>query len=630
MCGLSGIFSQQALNEGRWQQLETMTAVQQHRGPENTGYWKSEFIAFGHNRLSLIDLHERANQPFRNGRYALIYNGEIYNFQEIGKALTRDCGVHFEGHSDTEVLFHALANWGPEFTLKRISGMFAFAWADTQDGTLILARDRIGIKPLFYGTHGNSIYFSSELKALTSLDIPWTLDARGLMAAPFGAYEYTRKRSAFREIRQIEPGTMVSWNPEGGLEPKVHRYFTLTDMVSASSWQRRYRGSVEQVQEEFESIFRVAVKDTMVADAGMGAFASGGIDSSLISAVAFESRPVTLYTSNVVGRFSEVDQARLLAKHLAARLECHDFEPEQFLRDWVKTTWHYESPIVVHTSAVPFQNVAALTRLHGDKAVLTGEGSDELFLGYPRLLTRRYDALLQMPVRVVHAIYKRIPGLTRYLNLNRTNYLEDVSFMAQDFERERAEAAHAEAYDFLKGDASYKEQLETPSMIERGLHSLLWRNDRMGMMHSIESRFPFLDDRMIEFSLNLPVKFKIGKTARFSNYKHPFLMDKAIVRRMAGKLLPADLARLSKKGFFMYGHMYLRLEPGFFRDGFWQQSLGMSQPAVEHMCRTEDPYLLAKIASVEIWGRLFLWKQSTGSVEQALMPHARMTVKPGS
>jgi asparagine synthase (glutamine-hydrolysing) len=163
-------------------------------------------------------------------------------------------------------------------------------------------------------------------------------------------------------------------------------------------------------------------------------------------------------------------------------------------------------------------------------------------------------------------------------------------------------------------------------MIDNGLHSLLWRNDRMGMMHSIESRFPFLDDEVMKFGVNLPVKFKIGRTLRFYNWKHPFLVDKAVVRSLAAKYLPMKLVNKRKDGFPMYGQLYLKVDKGFFSNGFWQQEMEMTPQGIEYMCENVEPYLLAKIASVEIWGRLFVWKQAQPLVDEHVHQYSRMEI----
>lgn len=604
-----------------------MALIQHHRGPDSTGFAEYPNVLLAHNRLSLIDLHERSNQPFTSDRYCLIYNGEIYNFKELKEELSRDYQISFRGTSDTEVLFYALKHWGVKNTLGRIQGMFAFAFYDQQTKVIVIARDKIGIKPLFYFENNGLMYFASELKALTSVHPNLQLNKPRLMQAAMGALETSRRFTGFEGIKQLEPGHYLHFAVDSKITATPEKYFQTADWIDESEWNRLNRMSAQEVDLEFEELLARSVKSILIADAGMGAFVSGGIDSSLIAAMGHKVRNISLYSSNVMGRFSEIEDAKLLAKHINGEIHVNNFDPHFFIRDWVKTTWFYDSPIVVHPSAVPFQNIASLTRLNGDKAVITGEGSDELFLGYPRLLTKRYDGLIQFPHNFINIIYKRIPGLTRYLNLNKSDYFGETGKMSFNYERKVKEKRYRGCFSFLKGTNDIEAQLLSPSMVDNGLHSLLWRNDRMGMMHSIESRFPFLDDEVMKFGINLPVKFKIGRSARFHNWKHPFLIDKAIVRRLGAKYLPDRLVNKKKDGFPMYGQMYMKVDEGFFRNGFWQQQMEMTDEAISYMYQHVEPYLLAKLASVEIWGRLFYWKESQDAVNEHTHRNARMEIR---
>jgi asparagine synthase (glutamine-hydrolysing) len=627
MCGLSGIISSKPFETTQQQAIREMARIQHHRGPDSTGFAEYPNVLLAHNRLSLIDLHERSNQPFTSDRYCLIYNGEIYNFRELKEELARDFQISFRGTSDTEVLFHALIHWGVKNTLSRIQGMFAFAFFDQQTKAIVIARDKIGIKPLFYFEDNGFLYFASELKALTSVHPNLKINKPRLMQAATGALETSRRFTGFEGIKQLEPGHYLHFTVDNSTSVAPEMYFQTTDWIDESEWNRLNRMSAHEVDLEFEELLARSVKSMLISDAGMGAFVSGGIDSSIIAAMGQRVRNISLYSSNVKGRFSEIEDAKLLAEHIKGKIYVHDFDPHYFIRDWVKTTWHYDSPVVVHTNSVPFQNIASITYLNRDKAVVTGEGSDELFLGYPRLLTKRYNRIIQLPQNIITSIYKKIPGLSRYLNLNKSDYFGDIGKMSFDYERKVKEKGYSDRFSFLKNTGDYGPQLLSPSMVDNGLHSLLWRNDRMGMMHSIESRFPFLNDEVMKFGINLPVKFKIGRSARFHNWKHPFLIDKAIVRRLGAKYLPDRLVNKKKDGFPMYGQMYMKVDEGFFRNGFWQQQMEMTDEAVSYMYQHVEPYLLAKLASVEIWGRLFYWKESQDAVNDHAHRNARMEIR---
>lgn len=624
MCGISGIVSNKSIDQKLHETIRRMAEVQHHRGPDSTGFASFEQVLFAHNRLSLIDLHERSNQPFQNENYCLIYNGEIYNFQALKADLVEEHRVSFTGTSDTEMLFYSLIHWGVKQTLHRIRGMFAFAFYDIRARKIFLVRDKIGIKPLFYYQYNETLYFASELKAIVTSTDEIPIHRPHLMQAMLGALENSRRFTGFEGVYQIEPGTCHIISIDSGLITEKYTYFKTVDWIDEKEWMRLNTLNQKDIDAEFEQKFTHSVQSILVSDAGMGAFVSGGIDSSINAAIALQFRSLNLYIANVIGQFSEYEDAKVLADHLKATILPYCFEPEMFIRDWVKTTWHYETPIVVHPNSIPFQNVAKVAHDNKDKAVITGEGSDELFLGYPRLLTKRYDSMIRFPQTMLTAIYKKIPGLTRYLNLNNSNYFGDVGAMSYDYERRLKELTYQEKFTFLKGHKNYAEQLMTPSMIDNGLHSLLWRNDRMGMMHSIESRFPFLDDAVMQFAMNLPVKHKIGRSTRFHNWKHPFLIDKAIVRRLGSKYLPERLVYKKKDGFPMYGQMFMSIQPTFFRNGFWQQQMEMSDQAIKYMCEKVQPYLIAKLASVEIWGRLFSWRDKIEDLEEHVHKYAKM------
>ncbi len=625
MCGISGYFSESTSKEKIIEIITSMTQIQHHRGPDYSGYYFDGSLGLGHNRLSLLDLNERSNQPFVSGQYVLVFNGEIYNYQELRAQLEQNDDVIFQTTSDTEVLQEALIHWGVDTTLKRLNGMFAFAFFDKINQTISLARDRIGIKPLFYAISDNRLVFASEVKAIccgAGMNQP-RQDL--LNQAPFGLYEFSRIYTAFKDVFQLEPGTYLQYQLKTN-KHKITRYFKTVDFVDFNYFEELLKSNQNQVLERFEHLFKNAIKSMVLADAPMGAFVSGGVDSSLIASLALKIRDLKLYSSDVVGVFSELEETKLLAKYLGKDLIYDSFHPNCFLNDWVKATWHNESPIVVHTNAVPFQRVSELAFSQKDKAVLTGEGSDELFLGYPRLLTKKYDKLITFPITLIEKMYKKIPGLTRYLNLNKDNYPKNIERQVTSYEKELLELNYKESFAFLKNSKSKDLQMQTLRMIDNGLHSLLWRNDRMGMMHGIESRFPFLDEEVMRFAVNLPAKFKIANTLRFHNWKHPFLMDKAIVRKLALKFLPPEKAYKQKQGFPMYGHMFMNIDYKFFINGFWQHAFGMSETAISYMGKNTDPYLLAKLASVEIWGSLFNLNQSINEVEMRVKSHIKMNI----
>lgn len=616
MCGILGV--DYLDNESKLELVKRGISKISHRGPDNATIKEFDRVIFAHARLSLLDLSENGNQPFYNDSSILVYNGEIYNYDELKKTYLSD--ETFYSTSDTEVLFKLIQKRGIYETVNLIEGMFAFSYYNRIEKKHYLVRDRIGIKPLFYYYDGKEVVFSSELKAIIEIK-NLKVDKLKVLSSSLGSLETTRIYTGFENVNQVEPGSIVEFDEH--LQKKISNYFRTSSLVNEKEYAENFKLSKTQITDKFDDLLNHSIKKMLVSDAPMGAFVSGGIDSSLISSVAKKYRDINLYTANVVGKFSELKYAEIVAKHLNSKLYKYDYQKEFLIRDWVKTTWYYESPIVVHTNAIPFQGVAAMTFANKDKAVLTGEGADELFLGYPRLLTKKYDKIINLPINVVNSIYKKIPGLTRYLNLNKVNYSAELIRQPFAFEKAKLEEEYKTAYEFITDKEIKKNQVLTLSMIDNGLHSLLWRNDRMGMMHSIESRFPFLDENILKFAANLPLKFKISKTNKFYNYKHPFMIDKWIVREVAKRYLPSEIFQKPKVGFPIQGHMEMKFDINFFKEGFWIKYLDFDELSLKIMLQKTDKYLISKLASVEIWGRLFILNQSIEHVNKIVVDNCK-------
>ncbi len=372
---------------------QTMT----HRGPDNFGLSTSGRVAMSHNRLSHLDLSNAANQPFGDQDHLLSYSGEIYNFKEIRSRLQDEFGIVFTTTSDTEVLYHALIEYGIEKCLKALQGMFAFGFYDKSRDTVFLARDRLGIKPLYYLESGSEVYWSSEIKAIAqTLDL--APDPIRTFLAVNNMGEKSTEYTLFKGLRSVKPGTYLEINAHG--QPKSTTYYDVLEDFDSDLHRSLSKQSAGSVVAHFDDLFNDSIKRMLVSDAPVGAFVSGGIDSSLVSAIATNcSADLKLFTANVVGKYSEFDDVKVLAKHLHQEVFEYKFEPQMMLRDWAHATYHYDCPIVIHVNAIPFAGVAQLARDNGIKAVLTGEGADELFLGYPALLARRYEKLLRLPAR---------------------------------------------------------------------------------------------------------------------------------------------------------------------------------------------------------------------------------------
>lgn len=617
MCGIAGYFFPNV--ECKYsKELKEMALLQEHRGPDYTGFYYAKEAGFAHNRLSLLDLSENGNQPFYNDRYVLVFNGEIYNFKELDSKLS---SYSKKSTSDTEVLFQCLLQWGVEKTLSEIEGMFAFAFYDTLEKELYLCRDRFGIKPMFIGyLKGGGYCFSSELKSISQV---WDCekDEIQMMYSMLGVLEKSNQRTAWKNISVVPTGSFIRINAEGAT---ISNYYTITDVVDETEYKRREKASWKDVLEEFNVVFKNSVSKMLVADAPMGAYVSGGIDSSLISCYAEKENieNFKLFTANILGPYSEFEDAKQLSKALSMPLFDYKYEKETVFKDWAKATWHYDAPITTHISALPFSKVSYLAHEHKVKAVLTGEGSDELFLGYPRLLTRRYDNLIKGPFQFLNWVYKKHTKLANYIDSNRGSggLLHVFEKTAQGFTRQINEQDQIGCYHFVSPKFQ-KDQYMSAQMMQEGIRSLLWRNDRMGMIYSIESRFPYLDESVVKFAMNLPVKFKIGRTNTFYNYKHPFLMDKAIVRKMAADKLPKSLVNKKKNGFPLHGLREMKVQSRFLHQSCFADLFKLNNKEVDYLVSSQNNYHVALIASFDIWARLFIKRQSIEEVTKDIQQH---------
>ncbi|MBO3699079.1 asparagine synthase (glutamine-hydrolyzing) [Roseivirga sp. E12] len=617
MCGIAGYFSvSQKIERGT---LEQMGAMMHHRGPDALGIYQDQQTGLVHNRLSLLDLSINGNQPFEDEDHCLIYNGEIYNFQEIRKKLP---ALEYKSGTDTEVLFKALKFWGLQKTLVEIKGMYAFAWYNKQSRKLYLVRDRLGIKPLFYGCDTNgTLWFASEVKAIHKV-AEFVPDPITMLYSTLGALEKSSEQTAWRNLKTLSPGHFLEISTDSTTKQKYH---SVIDTVDEQEYNRLNQLSLADVTSEFDHLMSKSVTSMLVSDAPMGVFVSGGVDSSLIASYSAASQDhLKFFTADVVGQNSEFKDANLLAKTLDVELFDVKYHREEVLDRWAKTTWYYESPITTHFNALPFAKVSQLAHEHQVKAVLTGEGSDELFLGYPKLLTRRYDKLINSPFTLLNKLYGAIPKLRSYINKEGSGELKSkFELAALGFERQMLREQDISAYHFLNPKQQQEHYL-TAQMLREGIVSLLWRNDRMGMMNSLESRFPFLDENIVAFGMNLPVKFKIGRSPHFHNYKHPFLIDKSIVRSLAKKTLPKELSMKKKKGFPVSGLYEVTISPKFFTDGILTDILRLNSSQLKYMHTTSSKYHIALLASFEIWAKLFVKKESIENVTSQIHRHIKV------
>ncbi len=591
-----------------------MAAALRHRGPDACGTWVGPGVGFAHTRLSLFDLSDVANQPWVEGGDALVFNGEIYNFGELRVELEAQ-GRRFRSTSDTEVLFALLQQRGLDETLRRIRGMFAFAFHDGASGITHLCRDRYGIKPLLYTERPEGVWFASEAKALlpvagVEVDRMLTLFALRTLGDKF------QTRTLFRDVRQVAPGSVVSVRAGRVVGDKA--YAPLLDQVDEARYRELDRTRFDQVVDELRYLLERAVDRMAACDARLGVFLSGGVDSGLITAIAATQRHRDLlaFTSDVVGPGSEREAAQDLADGLGVGIETSVFGPGDWIRHWVATTWSLETPVITNPSAVPFGQVARVAHDIGYKAVLTGEASDELFLGYPRLASGGLERLAGAPVQALRRLYRRVPGLAdAILDERDSNSSAFLRGIAGGFEDVAIESEAVDRYSFLPPEQARLHAVSAV-MTQTSLQALLQRNDRMGMSASIESRFPFLDEDVVKFALNLPVRWKLRRSRAVHDPKHPFVVDKAPVRAIACSYLDEDRAARCKSGFATPGLHGVQIRPGAFRGGWAADAFGAGRSFDREIAEWHQPYDRAKLMSIEIFGRLFGAGHSVEAVEE--------------
>jgi asparagine synthase (glutamine-hydrolysing) len=297
-------------------------------------------------------------------------------------------------------------------------------------------------------------------------------------------------------------------------------------------------------------------------------------------------------------------------------LSTSSFLPEDWIRDWVRCTWHLETPVITNPSAIPFAGVAALAHAEGYKAVLTGEGADELFFGYPRLASQGLERLAGAPIQFLRWAYRRVPGLAdAILNERDTNSYDFLRGIAGGFEDDALMAAATGAYGFLP-PAQASLHARSAVMMQTSLLALLQRNDRMGMSASIESRFPFLGEEVVSFALNLPARHKLRRAPAIHDPKHPFVVDKAPIRAVGERYLTSQAAGLRKSGFPTTGLHSIRVRPGAFVESWSSEAFGAGRDFDREIQSWHQPYDVAKLVSIEIFGRLFGAKESMEQVDE--------------
>ncbi|MFZ2176014.1 MAG: asparagine synthase (glutamine-hydrolyzing), partial [Rhodococcus sp. (in: high G+C Gram-positive bacteria)] len=557
MCGLLGLLTSGETNDDAVSQVDKAMHCLRHRGPDEHGTWHDDHLIFGFNRLSIIDI-EHSHQPLRWGpaedpeRYALTFNGEIYNYLEVRAELAEQFGAHFFTDGDSEAIVAAFHYWG-EDAVRRLRGMFAFAIWDTQTRELFIARDPFGIKPLFLATGTGGTAFGSEKKSLLELadliGIGTALDPRAI--EHYTVLQYVPEpETLHKQIRRLESGCFARLRPGG--DPVITRYFTPTFPVrpfAPGTEKARYR----EISEALED----SVAKHMRADVTVGSFLSGGIDSTAIAALAMRHNPdlITFTTGFEREGYSEVDVAAESAAAIGARHIVKVVSPSEFVAAIPQIVWYLDDP-VADPALIPLWFIAREARKHV-KVVLSGEGADELFGGYTiyrePISLRPFEYLPKGLRRAAGSLSERIPDGTRgksllnrgSLTLEERYYGNARSFndaqlraVLRDF---RPQWTHRDVTDPIYAQSRGWDPVARMQHLDlytwlRG--DILVKADKVTMANSLELRVPFLDPEVFEVASRVPLDQKITKST-----------TKYALRQALEGIVPAHVLHRAKLGF---------------------------------------------------------------------------------
>jgi asparagine synthase (glutamine-hydrolysing) len=624
MCGIAGFADRPAVNRPArgatdFALVHRMCDVIRHRGPDDEGIHVEAGVGLGMRRLAIIDL-STGNQPIHNEDRTvwLVFNGEIYNYRELRRELEQ-AGHAFYTSSDTETIVHAYEQWG-EKAFGRLRGMFAVGLWDRKKRLLLLARDRAGIKPLHYIERDGRLYFGSEIKSLIAAGaVDREIDLQAL--DHYLSFLYAPPdRSMFKGVRKLPPGHFLSWQ-DG--RATLTRYWAI-------SAQETFTGTPTDAAACLRQVLADAVRSHLISDVPLGAFLSGGVDSSLVVGLMAEAsdRPVKTFSIGFDDpQFDELEHARTVAAHFGT--DHHEFvvRPDG-LSILDRLIQHFDEPFA-DASAIPTWYVSEIARRHVT-VVLSGDGGDELFGGYDRYLPHRWVARfdrLSLPGarRMAGAVWPLLPhgayGKNFLRHVSRSDegrYLESVSFFhpyekpalysadvrraLDGWEPESALGAH---FDRFQGLPHHTRMMRFD--FETYLpEDVLTKVDRMSMAHSIESRVPLLDNAVIDFAATLPASLKIQNGRR----KH-------VLKEAARGLLPEGILDRRKQGFGVPLGVWFRggltdifsdvlasprtRQRGYFKPAFIDRLVG------EHLSGKRDHALrLWQLLVFELWHREYL------------------------
>jgi asparagine synthase (glutamine-hydrolysing) len=575
-----------------------------HRGPDDHGVEIVGNVGLVHRRLSIVDPSPAGHQPMASpdGRWWVTYNGETFNHLELRDELP---ATRWRGGSDTETLLQALTHWG-DGAIERCNGLFAYAALDTARRRLLLVRDRFGVKPLYVARHAGALWFASEMAALLAAGVP-PVARRDVLSHAVQIGWANGPLTPVEGVERVMPGTVVEVDLET-LAAGERQWYHPADAVDAGRANVLGRLDADAAGREVEEVLRQSVRRRLMSDVPLGTMCSGGLDSSLITALAAERGPVHAFNAAMVDQpeHDEGPWARRVAEHLGVELHTVEMTAADWRAGLVEVVRHIEYPLT-HESSVPMAAIAKLAHERGVKVLLSGEGADELFGGYDwvhPLDHADFAARARPPERAARAAYRRLQAAGLWRSRAIPDPRPGPSDEVNAFESGVVERATG-AYPHHRGP---RRRLEGRLLADLGLYlpHLLNRQDKSTMLHSIETRVPFLDPDVVSLALNLPLELRIEPER------------KAPLRAAGRRLLPEDVTTRPKVGFGFDSRRYLgeAIDRDFMAGAHLREEMGYDRETwdrhLDGICTGILP------VSAEIWIRTTLRGESPEEVEAAL------------
>lgn len=589
------------------------TQMLNHRGPDYCGNYTTANIFLGHSRLSILDLTPAGNQPFGDDKALLVYNGEIYNWQQLRTEYLS--GQELRSHSDTEVLFLLLRKMGTD-CLPLLNGMFAFAYYTESTRKMLLARDMVGIKPLNFVAGSSYFEFSSEIK---NLDYEPDLNRlkEYLVFGRFG-----EDCLPYANVREVLPGSYVELDCASG-QWSQKPYREVESLISPQSYGKLADSG--NLVDQLDALLQRSVSMHEQSDAPIGFLCSGGLDSSLITAIAAKRHPnMALYHADFEGEGRELDYAEQVARHVGAPLRKTTLTKDQFWELFPELTYALDLPIQ-HQHSISLSLIARKARADGVKVLLAGDGADELFMGYwfysdyarslsnywhngdPRTFLRMFINGLRRALNSGQDTYWFFSDINRTFQKNAHvgfggdacslgDPFKYMSLVCQDFKAWKRWQQATEAFAWMRDNREANVLSFQLFYMRSFLQPLLHRLDRMLMNPSVEGRVPFLENELMHFALNLAVSQKInGKS------------NKHLLKQVALRYLPANIVNRSKKGFTVPFAKYVTKYPKVLENGFVADWTRLTKKELVSWCNG-DVDQMYRLISIEVWGQIFVHK----------------------